>query len=34
MKYIDKEEKEIVESYNRGEWKSVKEEESKFLKHI
>ena len=24
MKYLDKEEQEIVESYNRGEWKSVK----------
>ena len=24
MKYLDKEEKELIESYNRGEWKSVK----------
>lgn len=24
MKYIDKEEKELIESYNKGEWKSAK----------
>ncbi len=24
MKYIDKEEKELIESYNKGEWKSTK----------
>ena len=24
MKYIDKEEKELIESYHKGEWKSAK----------
>ena len=24
MKHLDKEEKELIESYNKGEWKSVK----------
>jgi predicted DNA binding CopG/RHH family protein len=24
MKYLDKEEKELIESYNKGEWKPVK----------
>jgi predicted DNA binding CopG/RHH family protein len=29
MKYIDKEEKELIESYNKGEWKSVKTKSNK-----
>ena len=29
MKYIDEEEKEIVESFNRGEWKSLKKKDQK-----
>jgi len=34
MKYIDKEEKEFIESYNRGEWRSVKDKRkiSKYIK--
>ena len=27
MKYIDKEEKELIESYDKGEWKSVKKKD-------
>jgi predicted DNA binding CopG/RHH family protein len=33
MKYIDKEEKEFVESYNRGEWRSIKDKK-KLSKYI
>ena len=29
MKYSDKEEKEIIESYNKGEWLSTKKKEQK-----
>ena len=29
MKYIDKEEKDLIESYNKGEWKSVKVKNTK-----
>lgn len=29
MKYIDKEEKELMESYEKGEWKSVKKKDQK-----
>ena len=29
MKYIDKEEKELIESYNKGEWKSTKNKNTK-----
>jgi predicted DNA binding CopG/RHH family protein len=29
MKYIDKEEKELIESYKKGEWKSVKKKNQK-----
>ncbi len=29
MKYIDKEEKEIIESYDKGEWKSIKKKDQK-----
>ena len=34
MKYIDKEEKEFIESYNRGEWRSLKDKKklSKYVK--
>jgi len=34
MKYIDKEEKKFIESYNRGEWRSVKDKRkiSKYIK--
>ena len=31
MKYSDKEEKEIIESYNKGEWLSTKRKNKKFL---
>lgn len=29
MKYLDKEEQELIESYNKGEWKSVKKKNQK-----
>ncbi len=29
MKYIDKEEKELIESYDKGEWKSIKKKDQK-----
>ena len=29
MKYLDKEEKELMESYKKGEWKSVKKKDKK-----
>ena len=29
MKYLDKEEKELMESYKKGEWKSVKRKDKK-----
>ena len=29
MKYIDNEEKELVESYEKGEWKSIKKKDQK-----
>ncbi len=29
MKYTDKEEKELIESYNRGEWKPIKKKDQK-----
>lgn len=29
MKYIDKEEKDLIESYNKNEWKSVKKSNKK-----
>lgn len=29
MKYLDKEEKDLIESYNRGEWKPVKKKNLK-----
>lgn len=29
MKYLDKEEKELVESYKKGEWKSLKKKDKK-----
>lgn len=29
MKYLDKEEKELIESYNRGEWKPIKKKDQK-----
>ena len=29
MKYLDKEEKELMESYKKGEWKSVKRKDTK-----
>jgi len=29
MKYIDKEEKELIESFNKGEWKSTKTKNTK-----
>ncbi|MCO6473451.1 MAG: hypothetical protein PHW27_10045 [Melioribacteraceae bacterium] len=29
MKYLDKEEKELMESYKKGEWKSVKRRDKK-----
>ncbi len=29
MKYLDKEEKELIESYNKGEWNSVKRKDKK-----
>lgn len=29
MKYLDKEEKELIESYNRGEWKPIKKKDPK-----
>ncbi|MFH1197972.1 MAG: antitoxin [bacterium] len=29
MKYIDKEEKELMESYKKGEWKSIKKSSKK-----
>jgi predicted DNA binding CopG/RHH family protein len=34
MKYIDKEEKEFIESYKRGEWRSIKDKKklSKYIK--
>jgi len=34
MRYIDKEEKEFIESYNRGEWRSIKDKKklSKYVK--
>ena len=36
MKYIDKEEKEFIESYNRGEWRSLKDKKklSKYVKAV
>lgn len=33
MKYLDKEEKDLIDSYERGEWKSVKKkEQAKYVK--
>jgi predicted DNA binding CopG/RHH family protein len=33
MKYVDKEEKELIESYKKGEWKAIKKNEhKKYLK--
>ncbi len=29
MKFIDKEEKDLIESYNRGEWKPIKKKSQK-----
>ncbi len=29
MKYLDKEEKELIESFEKGEWKSIKKKEQK-----
>jgi len=29
MKYLDKEEKELIESYNKGEWKPIKKGDQK-----
>ncbi len=29
MKYLEKEEKELIESYDKGEWKSVKKKDQK-----
>ncbi len=29
MKYLDEEEKELIKSFNRGEWKSLKKKEQK-----
>ena len=36
MKYIDKEEKEFIESYNRGEWRSLKDKKklSKYVQAV
>lgn len=34
MKYLDKEEKELMESVERGEWKSVKNFESEKKKYM
>ncbi len=31
MKYLDKEEKELIESYKKGEWKPIKKKKSKSL---
>jgi len=31
MKYLDKEEKEIIESYNKGDWKPVKKDKSVYI---
>lgn len=32
MKYLDKEEKELIESYKKGEWKSVKKNKNIYVK--
>jgi len=32
MKYLDKEEKELIESYNKGEWKLIKGNKSVYVK--
>lgn len=32
MKYLDKEEKELIESYNKGEWESIKKNKSIYVK--
>ncbi len=29
MKYLDKEEKDLIESYNKGEWRSAKKKDQK-----
>lgn len=33
MKYIDREEREFIESYNRGEWRSIKDKK-KLSKYV
>ena len=32
MKYLDKEEKELIESYNKGEWKPIKRGKNIYVK--